>query len=55
MLLDIIYTFGHPVTNFFPLVYFATTSRWKMQFLTATSAAIAVLGFYWFVERAFLM
>ena len=38
----------------FPLVYLATTSRWRMQFLSATSIAIAALGLYWFVQRAFL-
>ncbi len=39
----------------FPLVYYAATSRWRVQFLAATSIAIAALGCYWFVERAFLM
>jgi hypothetical protein len=38
----------------FPVVYLATTSRWKKHFLSATSIAIAALGFYWFVQRAFL-
>jgi hypothetical protein len=38
----------------FPLVVFALKSRWKEQFLSATSLSIMALGFYWFVQRAFL-
>lgn len=38
----------------FPLVFYVTASRWKQQFLSATSLAIMALGFYWFVQRAFL-
>lgn len=38
----------------FPLVFYVTASRWKEQFLSATSLAIMCLGFYWFVQRAFL-
>lgn len=38
----------------FPLVVYATASRWKDQFLSATSLVIMALGFYWFVQRAFL-
>ncbi len=37
----------------FPLVYLISTSRWKLQFLSASSVAIALLGIFWFVERAF--
>ena len=37
----------------FPLVYYATASRWKEHFLAVTSLVIMSLGFYWFVERAF--
>jgi hypothetical protein len=37
----------------FPLIYLAVKSRWKEQFLSATSLAIMSLGFYWFVQRAF--
>jgi hypothetical protein len=37
----------------FPLVYFVTASRWKARFLATSSAAIAFLGLFWFVERAF--
>jgi hypothetical protein len=39
------------VSLVFPLVYLATHSRWKHQFLTATSVAIASLGAFWFVQR----
>jgi hypothetical protein len=38
----------------FPLVFYLTASRWKEQFLSATSLTIMSLGFYWFVQRAFL-
>ena len=38
----------------FPLVLVALKSKWKEQFLSATSLLIMGLGFYWFVERAFL-
>ncbi len=38
----------------FPLVILAARSQWKTQFLSATSLAIMCLGFYWFVQRAFL-
>jgi len=38
----------------FPMVYCATASRWKHQFLTVSSLLIAALGMYWFVQRAFL-
>jgi HupE / UreJ protein len=37
----------------FPLVYYLSVSRWKARFLTASSTAIAALGFFWFVQRAF--
>ena len=37
----------------FPFVYFATTSRWKVYVLSVTSVAIAALGGFWFIERAF--
>ena len=37
----------------FPLIYYVGASRWKEQFLAATSLAIMALGFYWFVQRAF--
>lgn len=37
----------------FPLIYYVAGSRWKEQFLAATSLAIMALGFYWFVQRAF--
>jgi hypothetical protein len=37
----------------FPLIYYVGVSRWKEQFLAATSLAIMALGFYWFVQRAF--
>jgi len=42
------------VSLVFPLVYYAAASRWKEQFLSATSLAIMALGFCWFVQRAFL-
>jgi hypothetical protein len=35
----------------FPLVYLATRSCWKREFLSATSIAIGALGVFWFVER----
>jgi HupE / UreJ protein len=38
----------------FPIVLYLSTSRWKPQFLSASSAAIAGLGFYWFIQRCFL-
>lgn len=38
----------------FPLVLLAIKSRWKEQVLAATSLVIMALGFYWFVQRAFL-
>jgi hypothetical protein len=38
---------------FFPLIYLAIKSRWKENFLSATSLVIMSLGFYWFVQRAF--
>jgi HupE / UreJ protein len=38
----------------FPLVYYLAMSRWKVHFLSASSIAIAVLGVFWFVQRAFL-
>jgi HupE / UreJ protein len=38
----------------FPIVLCLSTSRWKPQFLSASSAAIAGLGFYWFIQRCFL-
>jgi hypothetical protein len=38
----------------FPLVYLLTASRWKLHFRAATSCGIAVLGVFWFVERALL-
>jgi hypothetical protein len=38
----------------FPMVYCATASQWKHQFLTVSSLLIAALGMYWFVQRAFL-
>jgi hypothetical protein len=38
----------------FPLVVLAMKSKWKDQLLAATSLAIMALGFYWFVQRAFL-
>jgi len=37
----------------FPLVYYLSISRWKAHFLTASSTAIAALGFFWFIQRAF--
>jgi hypothetical protein len=39
----------------FPLVYYVAMSRWKVHFLSASSIAIAVLGVFWFVQRAFLV
>jgi hypothetical protein len=39
------------VSLVFPLVYLAIQSRWKHQFLTATSVAIAALGLFWFAQR----
>jgi hypothetical protein len=39
----------------FPLVYFASTSRWKTHVLSTASVAIAALGVFWFIERAFGM
>jgi hypothetical protein len=38
----------------FPIVLYLSTSRWKPQFLSAGSAAIAALGFFWFIQRCFL-
>jgi hypothetical protein len=38
----------------FPAVFYFAASRWKQSFLSATSLAIMCLGFYWFVQRAFL-
>jgi hydrogenase/urease accessory protein HupE len=37
-----------------PLAYYATKSRWKEHILSAISLCIMSLGFYWFVQRAFL-
>ena len=39
----------------FPLVYLASTSRWKTHVLSTASVAIAALGAFWFIERAFGM
>jgi hypothetical protein len=38
----------------FPVVVLAWKTKWKEQVLAATSLAIMCLGFYWFVQRAFL-
>jgi hypothetical protein len=38
----------------FPIVLYLSTSRWKPQFLSGSSAAIAALGFFWFIQRCFL-
>src|SRR5262245_3558809 len=38
----------------FPLVYYLSASRWKPHFLFTSSAAIAALGFFWFIQRCFL-
>lgn|SRR5262245_1224841 len=38
----------------FPFVLYLTASRWKSHFLTASSLAIAALGFFWFIQRCFL-
>jgi hypothetical protein len=38
----------------FPVVVLAWKTKWKEQLLAATSLAIMCLGFYWFVQRAFL-
>lgn len=40
------------VSALFPMVYYATRSRWKKRFLSAASLSIMCLGFYWFIERA---
>jgi hypothetical protein len=36
----------------FPLVYSLAESRWKVPFRAATSCGIALLGLFWFVQRA---
>jgi HupE / UreJ protein len=38
----------------FPLVVLAMKSRWKQRMFAGSSLAIMGLGFYWFVQRAFL-
>jgi hypothetical protein len=38
----------------FPVVVLTLKTKWKDQFLVATSLAIMCLGFYWFLQRAFL-
>ncbi|MBI4475387.1 MAG: HupE/UreJ family protein [Acidobacteria bacterium] len=43
------------VSALFPMVYYATRSRWKRRFLSAASLSIMCLGFYWFIERALVV
>jgi hypothetical protein len=38
----------------FPLIAMALHSKWKEQFRSAAAVVIMGLGFYWFVQRAFL-
>jgi HupE / UreJ protein len=38
----------------FPIVLYLSASRWKPHFLFTSSAAIAALGFFWFIQRCFL-
>lgn len=38
----------------FPLLYYVSRTRFKEHVLNASSLAIMCLGFYWFVQRAFL-
>jgi hypothetical protein len=42
------------VSLLFPFIYWVGRSRWKPQFLSATSLVIMVLGLLWFIERALL-
>ncbi len=43
------------VSLLFPLVIHLAASRWKEQVLSTASLSIMCLGFYWFVQRAFLL
>src|SRR5262249_19073043 len=43
------------VSILFPIVIYLAASRWKEQVLGAASLSIMCLGFYWFVQRAFLL